>query len=905
MTPRPQRWLGRDRSDVFVSYCREDLPLATELDRYLHGRGLSTWIDSGSLLPGSLWEPSVEIAIRYAGVFLAITTPLYRDSSPCKVEYEAAYRAGKYIVCIGTAPWAWGPEWGDKPPGVTVIESTDGAAVYAALASRLADGRRQADLEQAAATFAAEKSLLPSFRGRRGMRRARDTLAAVRRAGLPTTDASTRFVRHLRRRLMWRRAQALATVITVFLVLLWLRSSFTQLGQQRQTSESRKQQRHRIAESQSLAAEMIKEKESGSASQSRLLDLAVRAYDQSPTPAAIAALREVLAITPHAEDLHAVALPGRVIAVRLTAAGQMAGLTADGTFVGSSGKIFRVWRPKTSGGELRSGWIAADGSTVLVLSDTGDLGSASGDAARTVLAAKVDVAAANDDQTVYAVARGTTLQLYERSATGPGLLRCTLRRLAAVTAVALSPKGDTLAMGERGDAVTVVNTATCTVRAVPRPTQRLLGIPDPLDSIVAVAVADDGRAVSFATRASVSMAQRDPAGHYSVSTEQGSPADTQVYLSADGAIHGSSYGSFAPISTSSHQIGTFLHLPGEGLSQVTAAQFSRDPDGRWRCVAGTAAGGLFSMKLDEDHETFPHPIGLVADGILTTTADQPWKQPVVLTDRPIGGRPRRWHHPRHDLTWRSKSALVTAPRGEVAALAGTNGRITVLGPNAPAARVTVHGLVALTPTGRYLLSVEGGQVKRWRIDLPRLRRSASVWIKRPSTEPVAAVTALGENQIVVARLDGTLEIIDLRTGTVTARITDAVATHLASSPAGDRLAVLTNHTLQLRDPKDLRPLKQLPLTGALDARFATDGMILAVSTADNAKAFSIPDLFTLLNEPLYGNDTIAFPALPWSAGVLLPTGTWAPVCALCSTTHPARLRDTAGRILYALRLAGD
>lgn len=896
MTPGPRSWLGRDRSDVFISYRREEAPLARELDRYLRERGLTTWIDSGSLLPGVRWATSVETAIRYTALFLAVTTPSYRDSGPCKKEYDHAREVGKYIVCAGTAPWHW-DGW-DEAPGAVVVEGVDGAAVYDALKPRLALGRLQADLEQAAETFAAQRSIIPSFQGRAGLRRARDTLAGVRRAGLPVTNSSVSFARSLRRRLMGWRALIVAVGVTVSLGgAVWL-SSYTHVGRELRTSESSRQERHRTAESQSLAAEMVREQNSGSVPESRLLDLAVRAYDQAPTPAAIAALRAAVMDAPPVEDLRAVALPGRVIAVRLTADGRTAGLTAEGTFRNSDGKVSRVWRPKNAGERLRSGWITPDGGTALVLTGTGVL-----ETTRTVLATGVEVAATDDDQGVYAVARGTTLRLYERPVYGPVRLRCTLRRPAEVTALALSPAGDAMAVGQRGEVVAVVNTATCAVRTVPQPAKRF-GLPGPLDPTVAVAVANGGRVVGYATRGSASTAIRGPGGRYSVSDEGGSSGDVRLYLSADGAVTASSYGSFVPTGTSPDRTVGSLPLPMDGLTRVTAAQFSRGADGRWRCVAGTASGALLSMTLQEPGKALPHPVGLSADGVLTTTADQPWKRSAVLTDRPAQGRTRTWRGPRHGLTWTRMSALLAAPRGKVAAVVGTKGTVTVLGPDAPPATVTVHGPAALTPTGRYLFSVENDRVRRWRVGLPRLRRSASVEIASAPAGPAVAVTALDENRIAVARLDGTLEIVELSTGAVTARTTGEVGVRLASSFAGDRLAVVTAHRLQLRDSR-LRLIREVPLTGASDVRFAPDGTMVTVSTSSAAQAYSVPGLFSLLDRPVYGSDAVAFPTLPYRGGALLPDGTPAAVCTVCSAADPDRLRDAARSVLSALRLAGD
>ena len=61
-----------DRSTVFLSYGREDLPEAEQLYSDLTGAGLSVWFDRESLLPGQQWKPAIRTAIRNSRFFVAL-----------------------------------------------------------------------------------------------------------------------------------------------------------------------------------------------------------------------------------------------------------------------------------------------------------------------------------------------------------------------------------------------------------------------------------------------------------------------------------------------------------------------------------------------------------------------------------------------------------------------------------------------------------------------------------------------------------------------------------------------------------------------------------------------------------------------------------------------------------------
>lgn len=63
--------LTRERSQVFVSYAREDLDSIRELVRLLDEGGYHTWFDQRDLTAGEEWDLEIQKAIKSSKLFLA------------------------------------------------------------------------------------------------------------------------------------------------------------------------------------------------------------------------------------------------------------------------------------------------------------------------------------------------------------------------------------------------------------------------------------------------------------------------------------------------------------------------------------------------------------------------------------------------------------------------------------------------------------------------------------------------------------------------------------------------------------------------------------------------------------------------------------------------------------------
>jgi nucleoid DNA-binding protein len=59
------------RSQVFIAYVAEDLPLARRLTESLKNAGCSPWLDKDRLLPGQNWPRAIERAIEISDAFVA------------------------------------------------------------------------------------------------------------------------------------------------------------------------------------------------------------------------------------------------------------------------------------------------------------------------------------------------------------------------------------------------------------------------------------------------------------------------------------------------------------------------------------------------------------------------------------------------------------------------------------------------------------------------------------------------------------------------------------------------------------------------------------------------------------------------------------------------------------------
>ena len=59
-----------DQARIFISYAREDLGLARQINRDLRQRGYVTWIDFERLIAGEVWKDAIGNAIKNSGYFL-------------------------------------------------------------------------------------------------------------------------------------------------------------------------------------------------------------------------------------------------------------------------------------------------------------------------------------------------------------------------------------------------------------------------------------------------------------------------------------------------------------------------------------------------------------------------------------------------------------------------------------------------------------------------------------------------------------------------------------------------------------------------------------------------------------------------------------------------------------------
>lgn len=77
---------ARQVRPVFLSYCAEDVKLATGLRRNIEAHDIDVWYDLTSLTAGDEWRPRVEAGIDHAQVFIALVTDSYLTSPVCHAE---------------------------------------------------------------------------------------------------------------------------------------------------------------------------------------------------------------------------------------------------------------------------------------------------------------------------------------------------------------------------------------------------------------------------------------------------------------------------------------------------------------------------------------------------------------------------------------------------------------------------------------------------------------------------------------------------------------------------------------------------------------------------------------------------------------------------------------------------
>ena len=101
-----------DRLKVFISYSRDDLEFADQLDAILRLAGFETVLDRHGIQAGEAWEKRLGELLRSADTVVFVLSPSSVKSKTCGWELEEAARLGKRILPVACRPL--GPE--DSPP---------------------------------------------------------------------------------------------------------------------------------------------------------------------------------------------------------------------------------------------------------------------------------------------------------------------------------------------------------------------------------------------------------------------------------------------------------------------------------------------------------------------------------------------------------------------------------------------------------------------------------------------------------------------------------------------------------------------------------------------------------------------------------------------------------------------
>src|SRR5262245_52102729 len=89
---------------VFISYSRDDLAFADQLDATLRIIGFDTALDRHGIHAGEKWEPRLGALIRNADTVVFVLTPNSAKSKICEWEVEEAGRLGKRIMPVVPGP---------------------------------------------------------------------------------------------------------------------------------------------------------------------------------------------------------------------------------------------------------------------------------------------------------------------------------------------------------------------------------------------------------------------------------------------------------------------------------------------------------------------------------------------------------------------------------------------------------------------------------------------------------------------------------------------------------------------------------------------------------------------------------------------------------------------------------
>ncbi len=100
-----------DQLSIFISYSRDDLAFADQLDVALRLYGFTTTLDRHGIVGGEDWRHRLGLLIREADTIVFVASPSSARSETCTWELEEAVRLGKRIIPLICRPLA-----GTEPP---------------------------------------------------------------------------------------------------------------------------------------------------------------------------------------------------------------------------------------------------------------------------------------------------------------------------------------------------------------------------------------------------------------------------------------------------------------------------------------------------------------------------------------------------------------------------------------------------------------------------------------------------------------------------------------------------------------------------------------------------------------------------------------------------------------------
>jgi len=89
-----------DKLNVFISYSRDDLAFADQLDAALGFAGFGTTIDRHGISAGEDWQTRLGALIRDSDTVVFVLSPSSARSKTCAWEVEEAVRLGKRILPV-------------------------------------------------------------------------------------------------------------------------------------------------------------------------------------------------------------------------------------------------------------------------------------------------------------------------------------------------------------------------------------------------------------------------------------------------------------------------------------------------------------------------------------------------------------------------------------------------------------------------------------------------------------------------------------------------------------------------------------------------------------------------------------------------------------------------------------